>query len=129
MRASRKNNPPEGGWRCKNHPDKPALIRTDGASRGLCQECSSALMTRVRGSRSQEPRKTKPRKPRKGAIPPQEGLITLDFSEYQDLLTKLRNLAKEEYRPLEMEILFLLDIQTTPDAGSPHTSDQNTRKT
>ena len=93
---------------CKNHPEEPAVIRRDGISRGLCQKCLTENTTKARKSRGTK----------KPPGPKENGLIHLDFSPYADLLQRLQQMAKEEFRPLEMEILYLLQVQA---AEAPQT--------
>ena len=38
--------------KCRNHPDRPAKLRTDGISTGLCQECLDARNERARQARA-----------------------------------------------------------------------------
>ena len=110
--------------RCKNHPERPAVIRTDGISRGLCRECLTSMMKKAQKARAagqaapKADRAARPGRPRR--VPREKNddlkgmlqrLLQL-FEEYPDLLARLKTLAHDEFRSLEMEILFLLQVQT-----------------
>lgn len=62
---------------CKNHPDRPAVIRNDGISTGKCQECVKASAAAAQAARKE-----------KSKMPP-PGQLALIVRVLQDRAAKL----------------------------------------
>jgi hypothetical protein len=99
---------------CKNHPDVKAKLRSDGVSTGLCEACNSEKGKKMAEGRAIKKRgrqiKPKPSLPAKVRTKPKPKptVVALDFESYPDLFKIIEKRAREEYRAIDMEILFLL---------------------
>ena len=84
----------------------------------LCASCMSRLSHKNRKA-SQKPvnrakTKTEGHKPQKSTKPAQrqaDGACTVNFGEYASVLSEIENLAKEEVRPLNYQIIHMLKEQ------------------
>lgn len=97
--------------KCKNHPEIPAQIKTNGISRGRCPECLRAHMLKAQAGR----KKTRERDPKRTSGDTRPGrpsnngnVIHLDFSGYPEILTKLREKSLDQMRTVEAQIVFML---------------------
>lgn len=92
---------------CKNHPDRPAVPRKDGGPMGRCRECLQATARAAAKAK----RKKAPGPDGNGReSPPAEAgkKVMLDFSPHPEIFSRIREKAKENFRTVENEILFLL---------------------
>ena len=88
---------------CKRHPDRPAVMRGDGQSTGLCEECRRDNFVRMVEGRKTE-RKRKKEHPEELA----GDSVTISFAHHPEILANLKKWANREFRSVENQILFYL---------------------
>ena len=73
--------------------------------RGICKECGREMSIKAQGLCGACYEK---KRREKSKAAPQKDVLTISFEHYPDLLQALTRKAVEDFRPLEMEVLWLL---------------------
>jgi len=96
--------------RCKQHPDRLAVIGKGGRNTGSCKEC---LLDRAAKIRDPDRRRTYKRGRKRikkvDLVDDRDERVTIDFSPYPEILKKVSESANRNFRTMEAEILFVLN--------------------
>lgn len=109
--------------KCRNHPDRPAVIDRKKGETDLCKGCliargKGATVKKGKEKKEAELKPTKNQRRKKEKLNP-DTVVLVDFKDHLNLRDKINILAKKDFRTPEGEILCLIDLVLNPKPATP----------